>query len=77
MKDYSSNANGDIASMMSQNDLKQLGMDEVAYMKKYRVRGETAWVLHAADGVALAVQKSADDALIDAHGRDLDIVSLH
>lgn len=77
MKDFSSGAEAKMMGMMSQNDLRQLGVNEVAYMKKYRVRGETAWVLHGADGAALAVQKSADDALIDAYGRELDIVSLH
>lgn len=66
-----------IPFLMTPADLKKLGLEEVAYVKQYRVNGKAAWVLHAADGTALAVQNSADAALQSAHHHDLDIISLH
>lgn len=65
------------APLMSQADLKNLGMDDIGYVKKYAIDGEDAWVLHAADGTALAVQKDVDAARVSAQHQDLDIVSVH
>lgn len=62
---------------MSQADLKNLGMSEVGYVKKYSIDGEPAYVLHAADGTALAVQKDVDAARMSAQYQDLDLVSVH
>ena len=42
--------------VMTEQELKNLGLSEVGYVKPHRVKGQTAWVLHAADGTALAVQ---------------------
>ena len=66
-----------IPFLMSQNDLKKLGLEEVAYVKKYRVRGQTAFVLHAADGTALAVQDNAGAVQASAQHQDLEVVPLH
>lgn len=63
--------------IMSQADLKNLGLSEVGYVKKYSIDGEPAYVLHAADGTALAVQKDVDAARISAQYQDLDLVSVH
>ena len=49
-----------IPFLMSQNDLKELGLEEVGYVKQYQVNGKPTWVLHAADGTALAVQGDVD-----------------
>lgn len=65
------------AHIMSQADLKNLGMSEVGYVKKYSIDGEPAYVLHAADGTALAVQKDVDAARMSAQYQDLDLVSVH
>lgn len=64
-------------AIMSQTDLRNLGMSEVGYVKKYSIDGEPAYVLHAADGTALAVQKDADAARVSAQYQDLDLVSVH
>lgn len=29
---------------MTQNDLRELGMEEVGYVRKYSVKGKPAWV---------------------------------
>lgn len=62
---------------MSDQEFKALGMDQVAYIKPYRVKDKIAWVLHAADGSAIAVQNDADAALNSAHAQDLGIATLH
>ena len=35
-----------IPFLMTQNDLRVLGRGEVAYVKKYSIKGQTAFVLH-------------------------------
>jgi hypothetical protein len=66
-----------IPFLMSQNDLKELGLEEVGYVKPYKVNGKPAWVLHAADGTALAVQGDADGAVASARHHNIDLVALH
>jgi hypothetical protein len=67
----------EMAVGMSSGDLKKLGLEEVAYIKKYKMDDGSAWVVHAADGTALAVQKTPDAAILSAQYQELDIVSLH
>lgn len=62
---------------MSAQEFKQLGMDQVAYIKPYRVKDKVAWVVHAADGTAIAVQGNADAALSSAADHDLTLATLH
>ncbi len=66
-----------IPFLMTESDLKKLGMEEVGYVKQYVVNGKPAWVLHAADGTALAVQGDPDGALSSARHHELDLVSVH
>ena len=62
---------------LSEQELKVLGLDEVAYIRQYRVRDEIAWVLHAADGTAIAVQKNPHAALDSARAQDLSLATVH
>jgi len=62
---------------MTQSDLRDLGMEEVGYVRKYSVKGKPAWVLHAADGTALAVQENMPALQSSLQHHDLDIVSVH
>lgn len=66
-----------IPFLMTPADLKNLGLEEVGYVKKYRVNGKPAWVLHAADGTALAVQGTADAAVQSAQHHALDLIAVH
>ncbi len=66
-----------IPFLMTQSDLKKLGLEEVGYVKQYQVNGKPAWVLHAADGTALAVQADSNAALSSARHHELDLVSVH
>lgn len=63
--------------MITQGDLRKLGLEEVGYIKKYQTRGETAFVLHAADGTALAVQNDAEAARTSADHQSIHVVSVH
>jgi hypothetical protein len=76
MKDDSSILKLDHAPM-SQGDFKSLGREDVGYVKEYTVNGKIVFVLHAADGVALAVQNTQDAAFISADHHDLDVISIH
>lgn len=58
-------------------DLKGLGKNEVAYIREYEVKGRPAFVLHAADGIAISVQKDADSVHNSARNQHLEIVSVH
>lgn len=67
----------DFLSPISKNDLKRIGMGEVAYVKKYLIDGKPAFVLHAADGTALAVQGNNVAAKNSAHQQELELVAIH
>lgn len=62
---------------MSDQEFKALGMDQVAYIKPYRVNDQVAWVVHAADGTAIAVQNDATSAANSAQAQDLGVATLH
>lgn len=66
-----------IPFLMTQADLKALGLEEVGYVRQYQINGKNAWVLHAADGTALAVQGNAKAAGVAARNHDLDLVAVH
>lgn len=58
-------------------DLRSLGKDEVAYVRSYEVKGRLAFVLHAADGTALSVQRDEAGAEYSARAQALEIISVH
>jgi hypothetical protein len=58
-------------------DLMALGVDEFAYVRRYLVNGQTAFVLHSADGAAITVQKDSDAAYFSAEQQNLEILSVH
>jgi hypothetical protein len=70
-------ANHNSALCLTTADLRVLGKNEVAYVREYEVKGQMAFVLHAADGTALAVQKDVTAARVSARNQDLEIVSIH
>ena len=64
-------------SAFTPQDLMALGKDQVGYLRRYRMDGESVIVLHAADGAAIAVQKDARAARDSARRWKLDIVTVH
>jgi len=67
----------DSPAALSSADLRALGRDEVGYVRKYDMKSHIAFVLHAADGTAVAVQKNEDAAYMSAQQHGLELVSVH
>lgn len=67
----------DFSFFITPADLREIGLNEVAYIKRYETNGQAAFVVHAADGTALAVQKDMDAALGSAFHQELNVVALH
>ena len=71
--------------MVNLNELKTLspqafaylGAPELAYVKEIKVEGGTAYAVHAADGTAIAIFESRDNAFGAAMQNDLEPVSVH
>lgn len=64
-------------ALLSQQDLQLLGLNNIGYIRTAQIRGEIAFVLHAADGTALAVRHDADDIKNLATEQAIGIASLH
>jgi hypothetical protein len=62
---------------MTLSDLRDLGKDEVGYVRRHLLEGQAAFVLHAADGTALAVQRDIASARLSARVQSLELVSVH
>lgn len=67
----------DFFSDVSKGDLQQMGLGDVAYIKRYIVKGHEAFVLHAADGAAISIQRSETVAKQNAYYQDLEVALLH
>lgn len=52
------------------------GVNQIAYVRSVSVNGQTAYALHAADGLALTVIDSLDGAIMAARQNDLEPVTL-
>jgi hypothetical protein len=67
----------DFFSALSENDLKVLGVGNIAYIKQHTINGRTTFVLHAADGEELMAQNSENALQQDARHQDLNLVTVH
>ncbi|MBI3440202.1 MAG: hypothetical protein HY052_00055 [Proteobacteria bacterium] len=67
----------DLLSTVSKSDLKGLGLGDVAYIRRHAMNGHRIFVLHAADGGALAMQNNEDSLRHDASFQELDLVTVH
>ncbi len=64
-------------ALMTQQDLKVLGLEDLAYVKPVTVGGETVFAVHAADGTEIAVAADRAVALAAIRQHDLEPVSVH
>jgi hypothetical protein len=62
---------------MSKDDLADLGLGDVAYVRRHLVNGQEAFVLHAANGHALGAQKNIHDVEAMAYHQEIELVTLH
>ena len=58
-------------------DLQNLGKGQIAYVRQFRMKEQPVYVLYAADGSAIGVQKDTIAAKNAALEQDLEIVRLH
>ncbi len=66
-----------LSVVMSEGDLKGLGVGDVAYIKSYDIKGRIAFVLHAADGSTIDVEDTETEAVRSAYQNDLNVVAVH
>jgi len=62
---------------MSRGDLASFGMNDLAFVKATRVKGQTHYAIHAADGTEMAVVPSRDLAFAVIRQHDLEAVDVH
>jgi hypothetical protein len=62
---------------ISPNDLAQLGMQWVAYIKPVEVDGAPAFGIFSADGKQLAIVPTKESAIAAARENDLEPVNVH
>ncbi len=62
---------------MSQQDFRNLGINQVAYISPVEQQGETAYAVCAADGRRLSVLKSFEDAVLLSLSNRLEPVTVH
>lgn len=67
----------DFFSTISKNDLKGIGLGDVAYLRRYVISGHQVFVLHAADGSALSVEDNESILKQDAGLQELSLVTVH
>lgn len=63
--------------IMSDQDLADLGLRCVAYVKSVKVAGEDAYSIHAADGTEIAIMGNRDIAFATIREHDMEAVSAH
>lgn len=57
-------------------DLRALGLNQVAYIRRYDMNGKSVWVTHAANGSAISAQESLELAVEGARRAGLVLVPL-
>ncbi len=63
--------------LISQQDLQSLGLNNIGYIRAARIRGEQAYVLHAADGTAIAVRGDDAELIAIAAEQSIGLAPLH
>jgi len=67
----------DHSRIMTDQDLADLGLKCVAYVKSVKVAGEDAYSIHAADGTEIAIMGNRDIAFATIREHDMEAVSAH
>lgn len=62
---------------MTAQDLAMLGMQDIAYVKRVMVDGNTGFAIHAADGTQMALIGDRDIAFAVVRQNELEPVSVH
>jgi hypothetical protein len=62
---------------MTRNELLQLGVPRLAYLRCGTIDGHPAYAIHAADGTAMAVVEDVEVAIELASEHDMTFVAVH
>lgn len=62
---------------ISQQDLQNLGMNEVAYIKPAVIEGRSVVAIHAANGTPITATDTRDKAIALIRQNDLEPMPLH
>lgn len=62
---------------LTQFDLANWGIEDVAYVKPVDGEGECAYGIFAADGTELAQMENRDEAIVTIRQNDLEALSVH
>ena len=62
---------------ISTEQLAQLGLQQIAYVKPIVVNGSAAFAIHAADGTPIMLTDSREAAIANAWSNELQAVSVH
>ena len=62
---------------LNDQDFKNLGLQEIAYVKMITVQNQKAYAIHAADGTPLTVMDDFNRALLLARQNDLEPFTVH
>lgn len=72
-----SKANNEQLKAMSEQDLRYLGMNEIAYIRPANASDEgEGFAIHAADGTQLSVMEDYDTAIAAARQNELEPIML-
>lgn len=66
-----------VAHMGVVTDLSNLGLNDIAYIKKTEIEGQMVWAIHAADGTPLTTYPARDVAFVAVRQHELEAVSTH
>ena len=64
-------------SELSQQDFLLLGINDIAYVKKEQRDGKEVFVIHSADGNAIATMANHDVAFAAVRQNDMEPLSVH
>lgn len=62
---------------LTENDFRDLGAENVAYIREVEFMGKAHYSVHSADGQALTLATTRDVALNAMAASDLEAVTLH
>ena len=62
---------------LSAEQLAQLGVSQIAYVKPVTVNGQNGFAIHAADGTPMAMAEDRDDAMAAIVQHDMFPLSVH
>ena len=62
---------------LSTEQLSRLGVAQIAYVKRVRVDGNTAYAIHAADGTPMALTEDREVAIAAVHRHEMVATLVH